>query len=106
MRKGIDGLYALARRVTDLDPLGGHLFVFLSRRRNAVKVLLFDQGGFVLLYTPRPRRPSSTTERNTAQVLRRTCWSASASTRFRCTGWRRSSRGPACRSPIARWASC
>jgi transposase len=50
MRKGIDGLYALARRVTDLDPLGGHLFVFLSRRRNAVKVLLFDQGGFVLLY--------------------------------------------------------
>lgn len=50
MRKGIDGLYALARRVTDQDPFAGHLFVFLSRRRDRVKILLFDQGGFVLVH--------------------------------------------------------
>jgi len=50
MRKGIDGLYALARRITDQDPFGGHLFVLLSRRRDRVKILLFDQGGFVLVH--------------------------------------------------------
>lgn len=50
MRKGIDGLYAFARRVTDQDPFAGHLFVFLSRRRDHVKVLLYNQGGFVLVH--------------------------------------------------------
>jgi transposase len=49
MRKGHDGLFALVRQL-DLDPFTGHLFVFLNRRRNRVKVLFMTRGGFSLLY--------------------------------------------------------
>ena len=49
MRKGHDGLAALvtARRQ---DVYSGHLFVFLSRRRDRAKILWFDPGGYVLWY--------------------------------------------------------
>lgn len=49
MRKGHDGLFALVKRL-HLDPFSGHLFVFLNRRRNRVKVLFLTRGGFSLLY--------------------------------------------------------
>ena len=32
MRKSFDGLSALARNTMGLDPLSGHLFVFVNRR--------------------------------------------------------------------------
>jgi transposase len=49
MRKGFDGLAAvvLAR---SLDIYSGHLFVFVSKRRDRVKILTWDRGGFVLYY--------------------------------------------------------
>ena len=49
MRKGFDGLSLLVRQ-QGLDLFSGHLFVFLSRRRDRVKILTFDNGGFVLYY--------------------------------------------------------
>ena len=49
MRKGFDGLSALVLAAGE-DVYSGHLFVFLSRRRDRVKVLTFQQGGFVLWY--------------------------------------------------------
>ncbi len=49
MRKGHDGLFAAVRRF-GLDPFTGHLFVFLSRRRNRLKILTWSAGGFVVLY--------------------------------------------------------
>lgn len=49
MRKGIDGLRRLAEFVIREDPLSGHIFLFLNRRRNVVKALWWDRTGFFLL---------------------------------------------------------
>jgi transposase len=32
------------------SPLSGHLFVFLNRRRNRIKLLAWDRTGYLLLY--------------------------------------------------------
>jgi transposase len=50
LRRGHDGLAAIVRTQWDLDVYGGHLFVFLGRRRDRCKILFFDRGGFVLYY--------------------------------------------------------
>jgi len=49
MRCGFD---ALSRRVTEFgqDPFSGHLYVFVSRRGDRIKILSWDHGGFVLWY--------------------------------------------------------
>jgi len=49
MRKGHDGLFALVRDF-GLDAFSGHLFVFVSKRRNRLKILTWSAGGFVVLY--------------------------------------------------------
>ncbi|MGH8133723.1 MAG: IS66 family insertion sequence element accessory protein TnpB [Steroidobacteraceae bacterium] len=50
MRKSFDALRALVETVLAQDPFSGHLFVFLSRRRDKVKILYWDRSGFFLLY--------------------------------------------------------
>lgn len=50
MRKGFDGLSAIVAEVWKKDPLSGHLFVFVGKRRDRVKVLFWDQGGYALYY--------------------------------------------------------
>jgi len=50
LRKGFDGLAAATRQVIREDPLSGHLFVYLNRRRNKVKLLIWEPGGYWLLY--------------------------------------------------------
>jgi transposase len=47
-RKGIDGLVALCRQKLQCDPLEGALFVFSSRRRTSLKILVYDSQGFWL----------------------------------------------------------
>lgn len=49
MRNGFDGLVALVRRGLLEDPLSGDLFVFLNRRGNVVKALLWDRTGFIII---------------------------------------------------------
>ena len=46
MRKSFDGLAGLVRNSFSCDPLDGSLYVFLSRRRDYVKILSFDGDGF------------------------------------------------------------
>ncbi len=50
IRKGIDGLCAVARDIVGEDPFTGHLFAFANRRRDAVKILVWDRSGFWLFY--------------------------------------------------------
>jgi transposase len=50
LRRGHDGLVALVGKTLALDPYSGHLFVFVGRRGDRIKVLFWDRGGFVLYY--------------------------------------------------------
>ena len=49
MRKSFDTLAAVVRSVIHDDPLSGHLFVFCNRRRDRLKVLLWEESGFWLM---------------------------------------------------------
>lgn len=49
-RKAHDGLFAIVRDGFRDDPLSGDLFVFFNRRRDRIKVLVFDRNGFWLHY--------------------------------------------------------
>lgn len=50
LRRGFDGLAAATRSIIRQDPLSGHLFVFLNRRRNRIKLLVWDRTGYLLVY--------------------------------------------------------
>lgn len=48
MRKSFLGLMTLAKNALHQDPLSGHYFVFVSRRKTQMKILYFDPAGFCL----------------------------------------------------------
>ena len=50
LRRGHDGLCALVLALGGHDLYAGHLYVFLGRRGDRVKILFWDRGGFVLYY--------------------------------------------------------
>lgn len=50
MRKGFDGLSGLVSLAMAGDPLSGDVFLFVNRRRDRMKLLVWDRSGFVLWY--------------------------------------------------------
>lgn len=50
MRKSFDGLSGLVQECFQQDVLTGHLFLFVNRRRDRIKVLYFDRDGLVIWY--------------------------------------------------------
>jgi transposase len=50
LRKSFDGLTGLVQDCFGQDPLSGHLFLFLNRRRDRIKVLYFDRDGLAIWY--------------------------------------------------------
>jgi len=50
MRKGFDGLHTLVLQVFERDPVDGHLFLFVNRRRDRLKMLWWDRDGMALFY--------------------------------------------------------
>lgn len=69
MRKSFDALSGLVRSELGSNPLSGDVFVFLNKKRNHLKLLHWEHGGFVLYYkrlekgtfTPPVLREDSTT---------------------------------------------
>ncbi len=50
LRKSFEGLSNEVRTVLANDPLSGHVFVFVNRRKNQVKLLLWTRGGFTIVH--------------------------------------------------------
>jgi len=50
LRKSFDTLAEVVRQQLQADPFSGHLFVFRNRRADRVKLLYWDEDGFVLVY--------------------------------------------------------
>jgi len=50
LRRSFDGLSNEVRQTLRLDPLSGHVFIFLNRRRNQVKLLVWTRGGFTIVH--------------------------------------------------------
>ena len=50
MRKSFDTLAELVRQQLQGDPLSGQLFVFRNKRADRVKLLYWDEDGFVIVY--------------------------------------------------------
>ncbi|MBC6994838.1 IS66 family insertion sequence element accessory protein TnpB [Neolewinella lacunae] len=50
MRKGFNGLSGLVRNHISHDLLSGDVFIFLNKRRDRIKLLVWDRNGFVVWY--------------------------------------------------------
>lgn len=50
MTYSFDSLMGMAQQIFDQDPLTGHLFLFVNRRRDRLKILFWDHDGLAILY--------------------------------------------------------
>jgi transposase len=50
LRKQHDGLCGLVRGALKKEPMSGHVFIFLNRRRDRIKILFWDRTGYCLVY--------------------------------------------------------
>lgn len=50
MRKGFDGLSGIVRNEMNRNPVDGAVYLFINRRRDRMKMLVWESGGFMLYY--------------------------------------------------------
>ncbi len=50
MRKSFDGLCGLVSSKMNRNPTSGEVFIFIGTRKDAIKLLHWESGGFVLYY--------------------------------------------------------
>lgn len=50
LNRSFDGLANEVRTVLEQDPLSGHVFIFLNRRRTMVKLLMWTRGGYTIVH--------------------------------------------------------
>jgi transposase len=50
LRKGFDALSGLVITAFSQDPTSGHLFLFVNRRRDRLKILYWDRDGLAIWY--------------------------------------------------------
>jgi len=50
MRKSFDGLCGLIQDELGRDPFSGEVFLFINKKRDKLKLLKWEPGGFVLYY--------------------------------------------------------
>jgi len=71
-RKGFGGLCGLVQNELHREPTSGEVFMFINRPRDRIKLLHWQQGGFVLYYkrleTGTLRWPSPKTDGSSWQV--------------------------------------
>jgi transposase len=50
LRKSFEGLSNEVRSALAADPISGHVFLFLNRKRSQVKLLVWTRGGFTIVH--------------------------------------------------------
>jgi transposase len=79
MRKSFPGLMVLTEAVLRQEPTSGHLFMFLNRRRDMIKILYWDGTGFCIWAKRLERgsfqRPLAATGEHPCLELSATQWS-------------------------------
>ena len=50
MNLSFDRLMGRAREIFEQDPFSGHLFLFMNRARDRMKILFWDRDGFCIWY--------------------------------------------------------
>ena len=50
MHYSFDRLLGRTREIFEQDPLDGHLFLFVNRNRDRLKLLFWDQDGYCIFY--------------------------------------------------------
>jgi transposase len=75
MRKGFDGLCGLVHGELGRRPANGEVYVFINRQRDKIKLLHWEQGGFVLYYKRLESGTFELPKMNVASKTYRISWS-------------------------------
>ncbi len=72
LRKGYDGLFGLVLQGLGRDPLGGDLYLFVNKRRDGCKVLVWDGTGLCIFQKRLERGRFASPWREDGNVVRLT----------------------------------